>query len=113
MSEEKEIKIIYSDRELLVCAKPAGIPCETADEKTKILSMYGEAFLEKFEGMDFSAENAEQTHELFDAAVAHARQTVEAEKDAIIKQLRSDLVALASAPESAPAATAVGAACHR
>ena len=87
----------------------AGKPVLSADEKTKILSMYGEAFLEKFEGMDFSAEDAEQTHQLFDAALAHARQTVEAQKDAIINQLRSDLVALASAPESAPAATAVGA----
>ena len=33
-----DIKIIYSDRDLLVCVKPAGIPCETADEKTKSLS---------------------------------------------------------------------------
>ena len=38
MSENNEIKIIYSDRSLLVCIKPAGIPCETANEKTKSLS---------------------------------------------------------------------------
>ena len=38
MSDTSEIKIIYSDRELLVCAKPAGVPCETANEKIKSLS---------------------------------------------------------------------------
>lgn len=38
MSENNEIKIIYSDPSLLVCVKPAGVPCETANEKTKSLS---------------------------------------------------------------------------
>lgn len=38
MSDVKEIKILYSDPTLLVCVKPAGIPCETADEKAKSLS---------------------------------------------------------------------------
>ena len=38
MSETNEIKIIYSDPSLLICVKPAGVPCETADEKTKSLS---------------------------------------------------------------------------
>ena len=35
MSENKEIKIIYSDRDLLVCVKPAGVPCESANENTE------------------------------------------------------------------------------
>ena len=38
MSDVKEIKILYSDSSLLVCVKPAGIPCETADEKVGSLS---------------------------------------------------------------------------
>ena len=38
MSENKEIKIIYSDRDLLVCVKPAGVPCESANENTESLS---------------------------------------------------------------------------
>ena len=38
MSDASEIKILYSDRELLVCIKPAGVPCETANEKVKSLT---------------------------------------------------------------------------
>lgn len=84
-----------------------GKPVLSEDEKTKILSVYGEEFLKKFEGMLFSAES-ENTRELFDAALAHARSQVVAEKDAIINQLRADITTLTSAPESAPAATTVG-----
>ena len=38
MSDASEIKILYSDRDILVCVKPAGVPCETANEKVKSLS---------------------------------------------------------------------------
>lgn len=38
MTEKNEIKIIYSDPSLLVCVKPAGVPCESADVNTKCLS---------------------------------------------------------------------------
>ena len=38
MSATNEIKIIYSDPSLIVCVKPAGIPCETANEKATSLS---------------------------------------------------------------------------
>lgn len=38
MSENNEIKIIYSDRDCLVCVKPAGVPCESANEKIKSLT---------------------------------------------------------------------------
>ena len=34
----EEIKIIYSDGSVVVCIKPAGIPCETANEKVKSLT---------------------------------------------------------------------------
>ena len=33
-----DIKIIYSDQSLLVCVKPAGVPCESANEKVKSLT---------------------------------------------------------------------------
>lgn len=33
-----DIKILYSDSSLLVCVKPAGVPCETADEGTESLT---------------------------------------------------------------------------
>lgn len=84
-----------------------GKPVLSEEDKNKILSMYGEAFLEKFEAMSFSAES-ENTRDLFDAALTHARNQVASEKDAIINQLRADLTTLAAAPESAPSATAVG-----
>ena len=32
-----DIKIIYFDRDLLVCVKPAGVPCESANDKVKSL----------------------------------------------------------------------------
>ena len=38
MSETNKITILYSDTSLLVCVKPAGVPCETANEKIKSLS---------------------------------------------------------------------------
>lgn len=38
MSESKDIKIIYSDADILVCHKPSGVPCETADSKVKSLT---------------------------------------------------------------------------
>ena len=38
MNREKEIKIIYSDTSLLVCVKPAGVACESADLKADSLS---------------------------------------------------------------------------
>ena len=34
----ESIKIIYSDDTLIVCVKPAGVPCESANEKVKSLS---------------------------------------------------------------------------
>ncbi len=34
----EEIKIIYSDSSVVVCVKPAGIPCESANERTKSLT---------------------------------------------------------------------------
>ena len=34
----EEIKIIYSDGSVVVCVKPAGIPCESANEKAKSLT---------------------------------------------------------------------------
>lgn len=33
----EEIKIIYSDEAIVVCVKPAGVPCESANEKVKSL----------------------------------------------------------------------------
>ena len=34
----EEIKIIYSDEAIVVCVKPAGVPCESANERVKSLS---------------------------------------------------------------------------
>ena len=34
----EEIKIIYSDSSVVVCVKPAGVPCESANEKVKSLT---------------------------------------------------------------------------
>lgn len=85
-----------------------GKPVLSQDEKTKILNLYGDAFLKKFEEMSFASADAESTHNLFDAAVAHAQEVVRQEKDAVIAQLRQTITQLTDEPESAPAATTVG-----
>ena len=38
MSENNKINIVYSDSDCLVCVKPAGVPCESANEKVKSLT---------------------------------------------------------------------------
>lgn len=84
-----------------------GKPVLSQDEKTKILNLYGDDFLKKFEEMSFASADAESTHDLFDAAVAHAQEVVRQEKDAVIAQLRQTITQLTDEPENAPAATAV------
>lgn len=84
-----------------------GKPVLSQDEKTKILNLYGDAFLKKFEEMSFASADAESTHDLFDAAVAHAQEVVRQEKDAVIAQLRQTITQLTDEPENAPAATTV------
>lgn len=86
-----------------------GKPVLSQEEKSKITALYGENFLQKFESISFNSE-ADDTHELFDAAVSHKVAEVAANKDAIIAQLRSDLEILASAPESDPAKSQASAA---
>lgn len=84
-----------------------GKPVLSQDEKTKILNLYGDGFLKKFEEMSFASADADSTHELFDAALAHAQEVVRNEKDAIIAELRTTITQLTDEPENAPAATAV------
>lgn len=84
-----------------------GKPVLSQDEKTKILNLYGDGFLKKFEEMSFASADADSTHELFDAAIAHAQEVVRNETDAIIAELRTTITQLTDEPENAPAATAV------
>lgn len=79
----------------------------TDEEKDIIKRNYGEGFLNKLESVSLEDEEggATSARELFDAAVAHHSQELNAqlaEKDSIIAQLRQDIQTLCDSAEPAP-----------
>ena len=79
----------------------------TDEERDIIKKNYGEGFLKKLESvsLDDEEEGAASARELFDAAVEHHTEALNAEladKDAIIAKLQQDIQTLCDLPEPAP-----------
>mgnify|MGYP007060627774 CR=1 FL=1 len=74
----------------------------SAEEEEQLTQRFGAKFVEKLKGKTFSSTD-DNTTELFEAALDHARQEVETHFTARIEQLQNDLAMLAEAAETAPA----------
>ncbi|MEG2063515.1 MAG: hypothetical protein RRY23_00090 [Alistipes sp.] len=84
----------------------------SAEEEQQLTQRFGAPFVEKLKDKTFSSANDNST-ELFDAAVAHARHEVEALLTPQIKQLQADLATMGTIPEPAPGSEAGLDAAHR
>lgn len=73
----------------------------SAEEEQQLTQHFGAAFVEILKGKTFSS-TEDNTTELFEAAVNHAREEAEAHFSTQINQLQKDLATLAGASETAP-----------
>lgn len=74
----------------------------SAEEEQQLTQRFGAKFVEKLKGKTFSSTD-DNTTELFEAALDHARQEVETHFTTRIEQLQNDLAMLAEAAETPPA----------
>ena len=74
----------------------------SAEEEQQLTQRFGAKFVEKLKGKTFSSAD-DNTTELFEVALDHARQEVETHFTTRIEQLQNDLAMLAEAAETAPA----------
>ena len=80
----------------------------SAEDEEKLARHFGARFVEILKSETFTSPDASAT-ELFDAAVAHAREEVRTTFTEQIQQLQNDLATLAARPEDLPAAEKAGA----
>lgn len=73
----------------------------TAEQEQQLTQHFGDKFVQILKDKTFSPADDNAT-ELFDAAVAHAKNEAKAEFTPQIEQLQNDLAILAAAPEDAP-----------
>lgn len=82
---------------------------EISDEEAqRIAATYGEGFLEKLRGVNFSEASEQEADNLFEEAVRFRASEMTANKDAVIAQLRSDIEELSRQPEPSPAPRPAG-----
>ena len=76
----------------------------TAEEEQKLTEHFGPNFVSLLKEKTFSTED-EQANDLYEAALHHATEQVEARFTSQIKQLQNDIATLAAKPEDLPGAT--------
>lgn len=76
----------------------------TTEEEQKLTEHFGQAFVQILKEKTFSTAD-EQASDLYEAAVRHVAEQVEARFTAQVKQLQDDIATLAAKPEDLPAAS--------
>ena len=76
----------------------------TEEEEQKLTEHFGQPFVRLLKEKTFSSEE-DKANDLYEAAVRHATEQVEAKFTSMIKQLQSDIATLAAKPEDLPASS--------